>query len=191
LDEIKSLISTSSDMKFNIYKTRDIQKYKTIKGHNRSVQDIAILNHETNLIATCSGDKTIRIWNDTTLIVTLSDHVDYVYSLEYSSKDNILISSSRDNSIKLWNISTLTLIKTLFGHEDSVISLALIENESTLISGSCDNSIIIWNLTAFTIIKAPKEHRGCVNALSINYKILNPFKPMNFSIRKPISPSSY
>jgi len=167
LNEIYSLISTSSDMKLNIYKTRDIQRFQAIKRHNRSVQDIAILNHETNLIATCSGDKTIKIWNETTLLATLPDHVDYVYSLEYSSIDNILISSSRDTSIKLWNISTFNLIKTLLGHENSVISLALLENESILISGSCDNTIIIWDLKSLTLTKALKEHYGCVNALDI------------------------
>jgi len=173
LKEANSLISTSNDMKLNIYKTKNMQRVKEIKGHNnRSVQDIAILDHETNLIATCSGDKTIKIWNNSLslnpiLIATLSDHVDYVYSLEYFSKDNLLISSSRDTTIKLWNIPTFTLNKTLLAHEDSVISLALIENESTLISGSCDNSIIIWNLTSFSLIKILKEHTGCVNALNI------------------------
>ncbi len=119
-----------------------------------------------------SNDKTIRIWNYTTLIATLSDHVDYVYSLEYSSKDNILISSSRDTSIKLWNISTFNLIKTLLGHENSVISLALLENESILISGSCDNTIIIWDLKLLTSINSLKEHTGCVNALNIYKNVL-------------------
>ena len=166
LNEIDSLISTSSDMKLKVYKTKDIQQIHSIQAHNRSVQDIAILKR-SNLIATCSSDKTIKIWNDSALVAILTDHIDFVYTLEYSSKDNLLISSSRDTSIKLWNIPSFTLKKTLLGHENSVISLALIENESTLISGSCDNSIIIWNLTLLSPVKILKKHTGCVNALNI------------------------
>jgi len=167
-EKMKSLFSSSSDMKLNIYRTKDIQRVSQIDAEgNRSLHDIVILNYETDLIAACSGEKTIKIWNSSLLVKNLSDHIDYVYSLEYSSKDNILISSSRDTSIKLWNTLTFTLIKTLFGHEGSVISLALIENESTLISGSCDNSIIIWNLTSFASIKTLLGHTGCVNALNI------------------------
>ncbi len=68
-------------MKLNVYKTRNIQQIQKIQAHNKSVQDIAIINDQTNMIATCSGDKTIRIWNNSVLIATFIDYVNIVYSL--------------------------------------------------------------------------------------------------------------
>jgi len=169
-ESTNSLVSTSVDMKLNFYSGRNIKLVDSFQAHNRSVQDMAILDHETYLIATCSGDKTIKIWNNSLLLADLTDHIDYVYSLEYSAKNKILISCSRDNSIKFWNTTTFTLIETLFGHEDSVISLALVEDSSTLISGSCDTTILIWNLTTYALLKTLRDHTGCVNALNIYYK---------------------
>jgi len=111
LNNANSLISTSSDMKFNIYRTKNIQQNETWnRAHNRSVPDIAIIDERT--IATCSGDRTIKVWNNSILVANLTDHIDYVYSLEYSSRDNLLLSSSRDNLVKVWNIPAFTLNKT-------------------------------------------------------------------------------
>ena len=163
-----SLISSSGDLKLNIYKSREIQLSKTIYAHNKSVQNIAIL--DKNLIATCSGDKTIKIWNGSTLITTIIGHIDFVYSLEYFKQEKLLISGSRDTLIKVWDASNFNLKANLIGHNSSVISLALIENQTTLISGSCDHSIIIWNLTSFSLTKSLRQHTGCVNALNIQYK---------------------
>jgi len=170
LDSIKSLMSSSTDMKTNVYKLRDIKLMKSHNiNHNRSIHDIAILNEEINLIAICSGEKTIEIWNDSALIKNLSGHVDYVYALEYSLNENILISASRDSLIKLWNCSTFNEIATLSNHDESVISLALIftEKKTTLISGSCDYTITIWSLRSFQATKKLKKHTDCVNALSV------------------------
>ena len=77
-----------------------MQKIKTFQVHNRSVQDIVILNDETNLIATSLCDKTIKIWKISLSIATFTDHIDYVYSLEYLPKDNLFIGCSRDTTIK-------------------------------------------------------------------------------------------
>ena len=161
------LISSSKDNFIYIYKTKDIQQLNEFQAHSEAVYDIAILDDKSQLFATCSADKNIKIWNDSKLIANLIGHNDYVYSLVYSAVNKLLISGSRDRSIKLWNITNNTLLATLFEHQDSIISLALFPNEITLASGSCDFTIIIWNLNSFSVNQTLNGHSGCVNALTV------------------------
>jgi WD40 repeat protein len=57
--------------------------------------------------ATCSDDKTIKIWNfpNITLSAILEGHTESVMGLEKINKDTIL-SCSSDTTIKKWNLLT-------------------------------------------------------------------------------------
>jgi len=163
------LLSSSNDRSIRIYKTRDLQIVNELKAHSKAVFSIAVLDeNKSELIATCSADNSIKIWNNSSeLIANLSDHNDYVYVLEYSFNYKLLISGSKDASIKLWHISNSTLLTTLFGHEESVVSLELIGNSNKFSSGSCDFNIIIWDLASFTASQKLEGHFGCVYALAV------------------------
>jgi WD40 repeat protein len=160
------LVSASRDKLIRIYKTKALEQINESKAHSKSVQDIAVI--DKNLFASCSGDHTIKIWKNSEIFKTLEGHNDYVYALEYSSENNLLISGSKDSTIRLWNISTLSLIYTMYKHTDSVISLLLLTNK-TLASGSCDEKIVIWNLSTFQV----KSYRAfalqnCPSVLLLN-----------------------
>jgi len=163
LNETKLVIS-SIDRYIRVFnKSIEIKQINELKGNSKSVQDIVVL--DDNLFASCSGDKTILIWNNSIPIFNLTDHTDYVYVLEYSRESNLLISGSKDTTIRLWDTSSsFSLITTLYYHEDSVNSLLILQNQ-TLISGSCDNKIAVWNLNTFKVNLELEGHTGCVNAL--------------------------
>ncbi len=57
--------------------------------------------------ATCSEDKTIKIWNFPNIVLSaiLEGHTEDVYCLEKINKDTIL-SCSSDKTIKKWNLIT-------------------------------------------------------------------------------------
>jgi WD40 repeat protein len=94
----------------------------------------------------------------------LTDHTDYVYVLEYSLEYHLLISGSKDTTIRLWDTSSsFSLFTTLYYHEDSVNSLLIHQNQ-TLISGSCDHKIVVWNLNTFKVNKELEGHKGCVDS---------------------------
>ena len=78
----------------------------------------------------------------TNLIGTLEGHTDWVRSVAFNGA-GMLASGSYDNSIKLWDISTMTCIGTLEGHTDWVLSVAF-NGVGMLASGSWDDTI---NLT--------------------------------------------
>ena len=84
----------------------------------------------------------------------LKGHTDYVSSVYV--KDNMIISSSCDKSIKIWDIRTGTCIKTLDGHTNGVLSVFVKDN--LIISGSSDKTIKIWNITSGACLKTLTGH---------------------------------
>ena len=72
---------------------------------------------------------------------------DMVFDTDYS----LLISASRDKTIKIWNADTFDLLKVIEGirddgHLNSVNSLLWSPDQDYLISGSDDKSIGIWKI---------------------------------------------
>ena len=57
------------------------------------------------MIASASGDNTIKLWNtDGTLITTLQGHKGAVWDVEFTQIGKTLVSGSEDNTLMLWNL---------------------------------------------------------------------------------------
>jgi WD40 repeat protein len=67
-------------------------------------------------------------------------------SLAISSDSQIIASGGEDRTIKLWDLSTGTLLDTLTGHNGIVKTLAFSPDNQKLASGSEDNTIKIWQI---------------------------------------------
>ena len=74
-----------------------------------------------------------------------------IYALEYLSS-GLLISASKDSSVKIWNVNDSSLIHSLKYHSASVRSLALLGN-NLLPSGSTYCQIIDVNVTNGQLIQ--------------------------------------
>lgn len=132
-----------------IYNIKDGSLTTTLVGHTDYISDLLLLNGDgNNLLASSSGDSTIRIWdlNSYTTKYILTGHDDGVEGLKQISS-NILCSGSMDATIKLWNTMSGELIRTLTGHISTIYwSLdKLIDDEQMLISGSLDRTIKLWD----------------------------------------------
>lgn len=76
-------------------------------------------------------------------------HRESVYCVRFD--DDVIISGSRDYTIKIWSTKTYECIRTLHGHDGSVLCLQF--DKEKIISGSSDKTIIIWSLETFQILK--------------------------------------
>jgi len=81
-----------------------------------------------------------------TLLRTLTGHSGGVWSVALSMDGRIVVSGSRDKTIKIWDMLTGKELRTLTGHSDVVDSVALSTDGQTLVSGSDDKTIKVWNI---------------------------------------------
>ena len=124
----------------------------------------SLVQIDNNLIASSSYNK-IFIWNMTnyTIIKRLkNEHTTHIRSLTLTL-NNLLISASQDDTIKLWNISLSDSIKTLTVNS-SVYCLSLLSDD-LLASGSSNGSIQFWSMKNFTNIKTIYAHNSSVYSL--------------------------
>ena len=90
----------------------------------------------------------ITFWQLDGLEMTFSNEIDNAHEDEIlcllELPDNLLASGSMDKTIKIWNLSDLTLNRVLEGHDDYVNSMILLPGE-VLLSCDDDETIRAWD----------------------------------------------
>jgi U3 small nucleolar RNA-associated protein 13 len=74
------------------------------------------------VLATASGDKTVKLWNisDFSCIKTFESHANSVLRVDFLSDGQQLVSSGSDGLVKIWNVRTEECVTTMDNHEDKV-----------------------------------------------------------------------
>ncbi len=93
-------------------------------------------------------------------------HTNFVYSVAFSPKGELLATGSFDNTIKLWDFKTGKEKATLKGHTNAVYCVAFSPNGEQLASASQDKTIRIWNVKDGTLIKELKGHTDIVQSVA-------------------------
>jgi WD40 repeat protein len=78
----------------------------------------------------------------------LTGHGDWVSSLTFSANGERLISSSADNTIRVWDMNRRVTTRVLKGHQSEVYGLSLTSDESRAVSAGKDGRILEWVLNA-------------------------------------------
>ena len=102
------------------------------------------------------------------LACTLTRHSNSVFSLVISPDGQTLVSGSRDDTIKIWQLSTGQELRTLTGHSGSVFSVAISPDGQTLVSGNDDDTIKIWELSTGRELRTLTVHPLDVFSLAIS-----------------------
>ena len=95
-------------------------------------------------------DAHLCIWNKVSneLIYKFPAHLYVIYDIISLLDGQIVVSASRDKSIKIWDTKTWTLIQKIEakqgGHRFSVNAL-MKQNEHSFVSCSDDHSILCWS----------------------------------------------
>ncbi len=140
----------------------------SFQAHTSDIWRIKQSPFNTNYVATCSNDKTVKIWNVSfsfhlTLITTYSQHTSDVYALEWLDKDTLASGGYSDQTIKLWSLTTGQTKRTIQTNQN-VYSLKLLNNNIHLAAGLY-NDINIYNINDGNLVSSLKGHTYDVNDL--------------------------
>lgn len=80
--------------------------------------------------------------------------------------DFYLAAGFRNGSIKVFDITTKSLLTQLFGHQEEIGAISLFG--TTLASGSEDNSIKIWNIKNGNCLRTLIGHEGAITCLQLS-----------------------
>ncbi|KAI5478222.1 F-box and WD-40 domain protein 1/11 [Pseudohyphozyma bogoriensis] len=72
----------------------------------------------------------------------LRGHTDSVYCLQFDQSK--VISGSRDKTVRIWDLQSMTCVKILEGHEGSILCLQY--DDKILVTGSSDCRVMVWDL---------------------------------------------
>ena len=136
-----------------------IGDYTIKSAHDDLITKVITLPN--NRIASCSYDKTIKIWKSNppysdTPIKVLTGHSNSATSLLYMKERDIMLSGSADETLLLWNMSTYQCITVIEGVQCCFPnSLYQIDKDRVIVGGV--NSFSIVNIDKCVIEKRIKD----------------------------------
>ncbi|SLM39274.1 wd domain-containing protein [Lasallia pustulata] len=152
-----TLASASEDTTIKIWDYEHGDLECTIKGHTKPVLDLDFGGPRgSTLLASCSSDLTIKLWDPAQSYQntrTLPGHDHSVSAVRFipsgaagaPSSGNLLVSASRDKSLRIWDVTTGYCVKTLRGHADWVRAVAPSFDGRWLLSAGNDMVARLWD----------------------------------------------
>ncbi|MGD1807622.1 AAA-like domain-containing protein [Dapis sp. BLCC M126] len=134
-----------------------INEFNRLIGHQASAVSVDI-SPDSKLIATASGDKTVKIWHfDGRLIKTIK-YSATIHRLAFSPDSKSLVSGNIDGTVKLWSLDG-KLLHNIQAHNSPVWGVAFSPNGEMIASGSGDGTAKIWKVdgTLLTTLAVDKQ----------------------------------
>jgi guanine nucleotide-binding protein subunit beta-2-like 1 protein len=122
------------------------------RGHEGDVVSVTF-NPSNTKIVSGSRDKSIRLWNvlgECHATLERGAHTDWVTCVRFSpdteGEGEMLVSCGWDKVVKVWNMTTLSLVANLEGHTGMLNAATVSPDGSLCASGGKDGDAILWDL---------------------------------------------
>ncbi|GFQ84414.1 NACHT domain- and WD repeat-containing protein 1 [Trichonephila clavata] len=139
----------------------------TISGHSEAICSVQVQANDTFLV-TAGGNK-VAVWSFTLpkkenihkkqKVKRLDSHREPIMCMSVSKDGTLAVSGSKDNLLKVWNLTSGEVTQTLDGHTASITCVAFAPNGSFVVSGSEDTTLRVFGLMQGVIEATFKEHQ--------------------------------
>eukprot|EP00042_Codosiga_hollandica_P039896 m.337405 g.337405 ORF g.337405 m.337405 type:complete len:481 (+) comp55719_c0_seq1:590-2032(+) len=146
------------------------QAYPRVIGHEAPILDLQFNPHNDNVIASCSEDCTVRVWEIpdggltgdlTSAVQVLRGHQRRVGIVEWHpTVENMLFSAGFDYYILVWNVGTGELLRDIQLHSDTIFSMSFNYDGTLLATTSKDKQLRIINARNGELVSSGPTHDG-------------------------------
>ncbi|AOA60524.1 Set3C histone deacetylase complex subunit [Komagataella phaffii CBS 7435] len=171
IDESKVVVPGLKNS-IHIFQVSEKEPVGTLYGHSNTITSLAYYK-ELHLLASGSDDNDIRIWRSNSLnsAQLLQGHTQPILSLDWLptnekfknpdlSKLVILISTSMDGSIRVWDVyKGDTVMFSLNENGVPFVCSKISPDKTKIVTGDLDGSIKIWSINYQSLEQFLSEHK--------------------------------
>ncbi|KAK4167616.1 hypothetical protein QBC43DRAFT_135049 [Cladorrhinum sp. PSN259] len=104
----------------------DVAPVSKLQGHSRKVGHVLFNPAAENILASSSGDQTIKLWDVTTGQASYTlKHPEIVQSMSWSANGAMLVTTCRDKKLRVWDVRQESPVHEFAGHEGAKNSRAV------------------------------------------------------------------
>lgn len=100
-------------------------------------------------------------------LLSFTAHASTVNTIAIMPDGRHVLTGSRDNSLKLWDLISGQELRTFTGHTDRIRSVAIAPDGRTALSASIDHTLILWDLGSGRPIRTLTGHKQAVLGVAI------------------------
>nr|NP_001037822.1 uncharacterized protein LOC723798 [Ciona intestinalis]BAE93319.1 zinc finger protein [Ciona intestinalis] len=144
------------------YEENSCKKLATLQGHMRSISDADWSFTEPNILATCSLDGYIYVWDmrETKRCKLCTSSVVGASQVKWNRMNPYCFASSHDGNIRIWDSRNCKIaVQHITAHLSKIYSLDWSRSEEFMLSSSSqDSNIRFWNTR-----EEPRSPEGTIN----------------------------
>lgn len=172
--ETKSFATVTVDHNILLHNIKSFICTKQFVGFSDEILDVCFIGKDDTHLAVAMNSPDIKLYENATMnCQLLHGHTDIVLALARSAANpSLLLSSSKDNSIRLWKLENnqMTCIGIGAKHTGSVGSVALTQLTTAFgVSVSQDTCVKVWSISdTLECIHTEIAHQKDINCVTVS-----------------------
>ena len=145
----------------SVWDLRNLRRTGLASEQEGAVMVFQVVPNEDRLVAgLLSGQVTVRELPTLRILSTFRAHEDWITDLLAlnDEKRRLYLTASNDQTVKIWDAQTNSLVTELRGHSNDVTRLILSNDERRIFSSSRDRTLKVWDLDVLLEPKVIKAH---------------------------------
>ncbi|XP_029130005.1 transducin beta-like protein 3 [Cajanus cajan] len=154
----KGLLCVTADQQFLYYSLECTEELlqlnltKRLVGYNEEIVDMKFIGDDENFLALATNLEQVRVYDLASMSCSyvLSGHTEIVLCLDTclsSSGKTLIVTGSKDNSVRLWESESANCIGVGIGHMGAVGAIAFSKRKRDFfVSGSSDHTLKVWSM---------------------------------------------